>query len=326
MSNIKRIGIFTSGGDAPGMNAAIRAITRAASYHDLHVYGIYRGYDGLIDGEIKRLETTDVANIIQRGGTILKTSRSERFLTAEGRKTAHDNLVAQDIDAVIAIGGDGTFRGAIEFHNETNYPIMGLPGTIDNDLSGTDFTIGFFTAVDTAIEAVDKIRDTADSHNRIFIIEVMGRHSGYIGLYTAVASGASAVIIPEHNTTIDELTIKIQQSLKRKKLFGLVIVAEGNQLGTASEITDKLKEKISDYDIRASIFGHIQRGGTPCAYDRILASRLGYAAVEGLLAGKSNCMAGVTNDKVVFTPFEKTINIKKNPEQELIQIAEILGL
>ena len=308
------------------MNAAIRAITRAASYHDLHVYGIYRGYDGLIEGEIKRLETSDVANIIQRGGTILKTSRSKQFLTPEGRKTAHENLVAQDIDAIIAIGGDGTFRGAIEFHKETNYPIIGLPGTIDNDLSGTDFTIGFFTAVDTAIEAVDKIRDTADSHSRLFIIEVMGRHSGYIALYTAVASGASAVIIPEHDTTVDELVIKIQKSLKRKKLFGLVIVTKEIKWVLPLKLSTNSKEKISDYDIRASIFGHIQRGGTPCAYDRILASRLGYAAVEGLLAGKSNCMAGVINDKVVYTPFEKTINLKKNPEQELIQIAEILGL
>ncbi len=326
MREIKRIGIFTSGGDSPGMNAAIRAVTRAASYYDLHVYGIYRGYEGLIDGEISRLETTDVANIIQRGGTILKTSRCPRFLTEEGRKTAHENLVAQDIDAVVAIGGDGTFRGAIEFYQETNYPFIGLPGTIDNDLFGTDFTIGFYTAVDTAVEAVDKIRDTADSHNRLFIIEVMGRHSGYIALYTAIASGASAVLIPEIETSLDELIENINKSLKRKKLFGLVIVAEGNKLGNAVEIANKLKEKIKDYDIKVSIFGHIQRGGSPCAYDRILASRLGYASIEGLLAGKHNCMAGVVNDKIVYTPFEQTVQLKKHPEKELIKMAEILGL
>lgn len=326
MREIKRIGIFTSGGDSPGMNATIRAVTRAASYYDLHVYGIYRGYEGMIDGEIKRLETTDVANIIQRGGTILKTSRSARFLTTEGRKLAYENLIAQDIDAIVAIGGDGTFRGAIEFFREYNYPIIGLPGTIDNDLYGTDFTIGFYTAVDTAVESVDKIRDTADSHNRVFFIEVMGRHSGYIALYTAVASGASAVIIPEYDTTLDELIENINRSLKRKKLFGLVIVSEGNKLGSTIDIANQVKERIKDYDIKVSIFGHIQRGGSPCAYDRVLASRLGYAAVDGLLTGKQNCMAGIVNDQVVFTPFEQTVQLKKNPEQELIRMAEILGL
>lgn len=326
MREIKRIGIFTSGGDSPGMNATIRAVTRAASYYDLHVYGIYRGYEGMIDGEIKRLETSDVANIIQRGGTILKTSRSARFLTTEGRKLAFENLIAQDIDAIVAIGGDGTFRGAIEFFREYNYPIIGLPGTIDNDLYGTDFTIGFYTAVDTAVESVDKIRDTADSHNRVFFIEVMGRHSGYIALYTAVASGASAVIIPEYETTLDELIENINRSLKRKKLFGLVIVSEGNKLGSTVDIANQVKERIKDYDIKVSIFGHIQRGGSPCAYDRVLASRLGYAAVDGLLTGKQNCMAGIVNDQVVFTPFEQTVQLKKNPEQELIRMAEILGL
>lgn len=326
MNTIKRIGIFTSGGDAPGMNASIRAITRAANYYDLHVYGIYRGYEGLIDGEIKRLEPSDVANIIQRGGTILKTSRSPRFLTPEGRKSAYENLAAQDIDAMIAIGGNGTFKGAVEFYQETNFPIIGLPGTIDNDLSGTDFTIGFYTAVDTAVEAVDKIRDTADSHNRLFIIEVMGRHSGFIALYTAIASGASAVLIPENNSSIDDLIENITKSMRRKKLFGLVIVAEGNKMGTSEEIAKLLQERISDYDIKVSIFGHIQRGGSPCAYDRILASRLGYASVEGLINGKFNCMAGIVHDKIVYTPFDQTFSNKKDPERELIKLAEILGL
>jgi 6-phosphofructokinase 1 len=325
-NKIKRIGIFTSGGDAPGMNAAIRAVTRAASYHDLHVFGIYRGYEGMIDGEIKRMETSDVANILQRGGTILKTSRSERFLTTEGRKAAYDNLVAQDIDALVALGGDGTFRGADAFYNEYSLPIIGLPCTIDNDLSGTDFTIGFFTAVDTAVEAVDKIRDTADSHNRVFFIEVMGRNSGYIALYTAVASGASAVLIPEIDSSLEELIENINRSLKRKKLFGLVIIAEGNKLGSTEEIAREIKDRIKDYDIRVSIFGHIQRGGSPCAYDRMLASRLGYASIEGLLNGKTNSMTGIINDQVHYTSFEETVSTKKNPEKELIRMAEILGL
>ncbi len=325
-SPIKRIGIFTSGGDAPGMNAAIRAITRTASYYDLHTYGIQRGYEGLIDGDIQRLETTDVANIIQRGGTILKTSRSAAFHTLEGRQTAYNNLRAQDIDALIAIGGDGTFRGATEFYNETGFPIIGLPGTIDNDLFGTDYTIGFFTSVNTAIDAVDKIRDTADSHNRLFFIEVMGRHSGYIALYTAIASGASAVLLPEKSTSIDELTESILQSLRRKKLFGLVIVAEGNKNGTTVDIANQIRQRITHYDIKVSIIGHIQRGGSPCAYDRILASRLGHASVEGLLAGKFNCMAGIVHDKIQYTRFDLATQTKKEPELELLKMAEILGM
>lgn len=325
-NQLKRIGIFCSGGDAPGMNAAIRAVTRAASYYDLHVYGIYGGYEGMIDGDIKRLETTDVANIIQRGGTILKTSRSPRFLTKEGRKAAYENLLSHDIDAIVAIGGDGTFRGAIEFHRETGYPVIGLPGTIDNDLYGTDFTIGFYTAVETAVNSVDKIRDTADSHNRLFFIEVMGRHSGYIALYTAMASGACAVLIPENDTSIDELIENINRSLRRKKLFGLIIVSEGNRLGSTDDIAKKVTERIANYDIKVSIFGHIQRGGSPCSYDRILASRVGYAAVDGLMAGKYNCMVGIINDQITFTSFEQTVTQKKIPEQEFTRIAEILGL
>lgn len=324
--NIKRIGIFTSGGDAPGMNAAIRAITRTASFYDLHVYGINRGYEGLIDGDISRIETSDVANIIQRGGTIIKTSRSERFRTPEGRKTAHENLIAQDIDAMVAIGGDGTFTGAIEFYKETKYPIIGLPGTIDNDLYGTDYTIGFYTSVNTAMDAVDKIRDTADSHNRLFFIEVMGRHSGYIALYTAIASGAGAVLIPESHSTMEELTENIRQSLRRKKLFGLVIVSEGNTIGSTIEIANYIKEKIQEYEVKVSIIGHIQRGGSPCAFDRILASRLGNAAVEGLMAGHENCMAGIINDQIVYTPFQQTIQNNKDPESELIKMATILGM
>lgn len=326
MTSIRRIAVFTSGGDAPGMNAAVRSVTRTASYRDLHVYGIMRGYEGMIEGEIKRLEPSDVGNIIHRGGTILKTARSTRFLSPEGRLLAYENLRAHDIDALVAIGGDGTFRGAIQFASEFDIQIIGLPGTIDNDLYGTDYTIGFDTAVNTAISAVDKIRDTADSHNRLFLIEVMGRHSGFIALHTAIASGASAMLIPEINTTLDDLVEDLEQALRRKKLFGLIIVAEGNKIGSCYTIAEHLKERVKDYDIKITVIGHIQRGGSPSAIDRILASRLGHAAVEGLLKGKHNCMAGMINDKICYTPFEETVNHKKEPEIDLIKMSGILGL
>ena len=326
MTEIKRIGVFTSGGDAPGMNAAIRAVMRTASIYDLHVYGIQRGYDGMIDGEINRLEADDVRNILQRGGTILKTARSSRFLTPEGRKIAYENLVANDIDALVAIGGNGTFTGSMVFNSEFKMPTIGLPGTIDNDLYGTDYTIGFDTAVNTAIQAVDKIRDTADSHNRIFLIEVMGRNSGYIALHTAIGSGASAFIIPEVESTIDTLILDLKKALRRKKLFGLVIAAEGNKIGNAFEISNKLKELVPEYDVKVTIIGHLQRGGSPTAQDRILASRLGYEAVEALIKGKHNVMAGIINDKVVFTPFVDAISKNKTPDISMIKMANILGM
>lgn len=326
MTEIKRIGVFTSGGDAPGMNAAIRAVMRTASIYDLHVYGIQRGYDGMIDGEINRLEADDVRNILQRGGTILKTARSSRFLTVEGRKIAYENLLANDIDALVAIGGNGTFTGSMVFNSEYNIPTIGLPGTIDNDLYGTDYTIGFDTAVNTAIQAVDKIRDTADSHNRIFLIEVMGRNSGYIALHTAIGSGASAFIIPEVESTIDTLILDLKKALRRKKLFGLVIAAEGNKIGNAFEISNKLKELVPEYDVKVTIIGHLQRGGSPTAQDRILASRLGYEAVEALIKGKHNVMAGIINDKVVFTPFVDAISKNKTPDISMIKMANILGM
>ena len=326
MTEIKRIGVFTSGGDAPGMNAAIRAVMRTASIYDLHVYGIQRGYDGMIDGEINRLEADDVRNILQRGGTILKTARSSRFLTPEGRKIAYENLVANDIDALVAIGGNGTFTGSMVFNSEYNIPTIGLPGTIDNDLYGTDYTIGFDTAVNTAIQAVDKIRDTADSHNMIFLIEVMGRNSGYIALHTAIGSGASAFISPEVESTIDTLILDLKKALRRKKLFGLVIAAEGNKIGNAFEISNKLKELVPEYDVKVTIIGHLQRGGSPTAQDRILASRLGYEAVEALIKGKHNVMAGIINDKVVFTPFVDAISKNKTPDISMIKMANILGM
>jgi len=322
---IKRIAVFTSGGDAPGMNAAVRAVVRTATHHDLHIYGIYRGYQGMIEGNIKRLETKDVGNILHRGGTILKTARSQDFRTPEGRKMAHDSLRAHDIDACVAIGGDGTFTGASIFSKEYDIPFIGIPGTIDNDLFGTDYTIGFDTAVNTAVEAVDRIRDTADSHNRLFFVEVMGRHAGFIALKTGIGSGAACVMIPETETPIDQLIDLLQKGAKRKKLFSLVIVAEGNQNGGAMDIANLVKEKFDYYDTKVTIIGHLQRGGAPSGMDRLLASQMGFAAVEGLLNGESNVMAGIINQKVVYTPFDDAINKTKYPDKDLIRMAEILA-
>ncbi|MCO6484458.1 MAG: 6-phosphofructokinase [Saprospiraceae bacterium] len=325
-SPIKRIAVFTSGGDAPGMNAAIRAVVRTATFHDLHIYGISQGYEGMVNGYIERLETRDVANIIHRGGTILKTARSEAFKTPEGRKQAYEQLVAQDIDACIAIGGNGTYTGALTFYQEYGFPFIGLPGTIDNDLYGTDYTIGFDTAVNTAIEAVDRIRDTADSHNRLFFIEVMGRHSGFIALYTGIGSGAGSILLPEKEHTVQELVKVLKNGAKRKKMFSLVIVAEGHPLGGAQAIADAVKNEFDYYESKVTIIGHLQRGGSPTAADRILASRLGHAAVEGLLKGIHNQAAGIVNQEVRFTPFEEAIHNVKPLETDLLEMAEILGL
>ena len=323
---IKRIAVFTSGGDAPGMNAAVRAIVRTATFHNLHIYGIRRGFEGMIAGDLIRLETRDVGNIMHRGGTMLKTARSEEFRTKKGRKQAFESLQAHDIDACIAIGGNGTFAGADLFGKEYDLPIIGVPGTIDNDLFGTDFTIGFDTAVNTAIEAMDRIRDTADSHNRLFFVEVMGRHSGYIALYTGIGSGAASILIPEKATDIDNLVKVLKKGAKRKKLFSLIIVAEGNQYGGASDIAAKVNEQFDHYDTKVAIIGHLQRGGAPSSMDRVLASRLGFAAVEGLVHGKSGCMVGLVNNKTVFTPFKEAIKNQKNPDEDLMRMAEILAL
>ncbi|HRK79875.1 MAG TPA: 6-phosphofructokinase [Saprospiraceae bacterium] len=323
---IKRVAVFTSGGDAPGMNAALRAVVRSGSYHDLHVFGIKRGYEGMIEGEIVRLERADVGNIIHRGGTFLKTARSEKFMTPEGRKLAYETLLAHDIDACVAIGGNGTFTGAHKFYEEFGIPIIGIPGTIDNDLYGTDLTIGFDTAVNTAIEAVDKIRDTADSHNRLFFIEVMGRHAGFIALNTGIGSGAGYVIIPESVRTIEDLVEELQMNARRKKLFSLVIVAEGSKIGGATQIAQKVQEKLDFYDIRVTIIGHLQRGGSPTAQDRVLASRLGHAAIEGLIAGQKDVMAGVINNEIVYVPLLDAITRTKGPDEDLQHLAEILAL
>lgn len=309
------------------MNAAVRAIVRNAFNTDLHIYGIMRGYEGMIDGTIKRLETTDVSNIIHRGGTVLKTARSQRFMTVEGRKQAYENLVDSDIDALIAIGGNGTFTGAAQFIKE--YPdlqIVGIPGTIDNDLYGTDFTIGFDTAVNTAVQAVDKIRDTADSHNRLFFVEVMGRHSGFIALHTAIAGGAGGVMIPEEDSSIDDVVKLLKRGAKRSKLFSIVIVAEGNKMGTVYDIARLVEEKISIFDdIKVTVIGHLQRGGSPSAFDRVLSSILGFSAVEGLMAGKSGMMVGIRNNNVHYTPFEEAISKSKPLNKDLLRMAHILA-
>lgn len=324
--DIKRIAVFTSGGDAPGMNAAIRAVVRTATYHDLHIYGIERGYEGMINCTIRRLETKDVGNIIHRGGTILKTARSKTFLTKEGRQMAFESLQANDIDACVAIGGNGTFTGAKVFSEEFGIPFIGIPGTIDNDLFGTDYSIGFDTAINTAVEAVDKIRDTADSHNRLFFVEVMGRNAGYIALHTGIGSGAGSVMIPEKDSSIDDLIKQLKIGAKRKKLFSLVIVAEGNKNGGAMDIAKKVQEKFDYYDTKVTIIGHLQRGGSPTCMDRVLASRLGHAAVEALLSGQSGIMVGIQNEKVNYVSFEDAISKSKNIDTVMVRMAEILAL
>jgi 6-phosphofructokinase 1 len=326
MADIRRIAVFTSGGDAPGMNAAIRAVVRTASHYDLHVYGIKRGYQGMIENDVRRLETRDVGNIIQRGGTILKTARSKDFMNPVGRAKAYDTLKAHDIDAVIAIGGDGTYTGAMVFSEEYDIPFIGIPGTIDNDIFGTDYTIGYDTAVNTAIQAVDRIRDTADSHNRLFFVEVMGRHSGFIALSTGIGGGAGCILVPEYDTSIDSLCDVLKKGVYKDKLFSIVIIAEGNKNGGAAEIAQKVQEQFNFYDSKVAVIGHLQRGGAPTALDRLLASRLGFSAVERLLKGEKNVALGLVNDEVIATPFKEAISHKKDLNKELLRMASILAL
>jgi len=326
-NEIKRIGVFTSGGDAPGMNAAVRAVVRYATYKGLHVYGINRGYEGMIDGDIERLETKSVRNIIHRGGTILKTARSKEFMTKEGRKQAYESLKSYDIEGCIAIGGNGTFTGGKVFCQEfPDMKFIGVPGTIDNDIFGTDYTIGFDTAVNTAIEAVDRIRDTADAHSRLFFIEVMGRHSGAIALYTGIGSGASGILLPEISSDSESLIKLLKKGIKRKKLFSLVVVAEGDETGGAMAIAEKVRKEFPHFETKVAIIGHLQRGGSPSAQDRILATRLGYGAVEGLLKGKTNVMVGSINNRLEYASFDDAITKKKPLNQDLLELAEILAL
>jgi 6-phosphofructokinase 1 len=327
MSSIKNIGVLTSGGDAPGMNAAIRAVVRAAIYYNLDVTGILRGYEGLINGDFIEMDRKSVANIIQRGGTILKTARSDAFRTQEGRLKAYEQLKQKNIDALVVIGGDGTFTGADIFSKEFKFPIVGLPGTIDNDLEGTDFTIGYDTAINTVINAVDKIRDTAESHDRLFIVEVMGRDSGLIALRSGIGVGAEAIMIPEANMGVDGLVTRLESG-RKDKASKIIIVAEGDDMGGAFNVGEILKQKFPAYDIRVSVLGHIQRGGKPSCMDRVLASRLGVAAVEGLINGQSGEMAGLKNKEIIFTPFDHAIKHidAKEISAAWLKLVEILSL
>lgn len=322
---IKRIAVFTSGGDAPGMNAAIRAVVRTAGYYDIHAYGIYGGYEGMINGNIQRLEKGDVANIIHHGGTFLKTARSEEFRTEEGRAMAYETLIAHDIDACVAIGGNGTYTGAMIFTEKYKIPFIGLPGTIDNDIYGTDYTIGFDTAVNTAVEAMDKIRDTADSHNRLFFVEVMGRHAGYIALNTGIGTGASYTFLPEIENPLEHLVEQLQRSSKRKKLFNMVVVAEGNENGNAMEIAKTLQDTYG-IESKVTIIGHLQRGGSPTAFDRVLACRMGFHSIKALLDGKSNVALGIINDSIAYTPFSDAISKNKTLNEDMLEMSRILSL
>lgn len=322
---IKKIAVFTSGGDAPGMNACIRAVVRSAMYYGIEVYGIRRGYNGMIAGDIYQMTSHSVSNIIQRGGTILKSARSKEFMTKEGRQKAYDQLQKFGIEGLVAIGGNGTFTGATIFFDEYGIPTVGAPGTIDNDLYGTDYTIGYDTAVNTALEAIDKIRDTADSHDRVFFIEVMGRDSGYIAIQSGIAGGAEIVMVPEVLTPISEVVETLRQGWNRSKSSSIIIVAEGDEEGNAAQVAEKIKERVDvEIDIRVTTLGHIQRGGIPTAYDRILASRLGLGAVEGLMNDLQNVMVGIVNNEIVYTPFKDTIRLPKPINEDMLRMVKIL--
>jgi len=323
---IKKIGVFTSGGDSPGMNACIRSVVRTSLYNKLEVVGIMRGYQGMIEKDFISMYPRSVSNIIQRGGTILKSARSTDFLKIEGRQTAGKNLLEQGIDGLIAIGGDGTFRGAIELHKECGIPVMGIPGTIDNDLFGTDFTLGFDTAVNTAVEAVDKIRDTAASHDRLFFIEVMGRDAGYIALWAGISGGAEAILMPEQKTDIDQLSALLIKGRSEQKTSSIVIVCEGDDAGGAAEIAEKIKNKHPGFETRVTVLGHVQRGGSPTAFDRILGSRLGFAAVEALLNGKSGMMTGILKNEISFTDFSKATKKQKPINEEFLNLARVISI
>ena len=326
MVEIKCIGVLTSGGDAPGMNAAIRAVTRAAIANQIAVKGIYRGYKGLIANEIEDFRTQNVSNIIQRGGTILKTARSEEFKTPEGMQKAYDVLMLHGIDALVVIGGDGSLTGARSFAQKFNYPIVGLPGTIDNDLFGTDTTIGYDTALNTIVECVDKIRDTASSHERLFFIEVMGRDAGFLALNGAIASGSEAAIIPEISLQKDQLADMIENGFRKSKNSSIVLVAESEVTGGAMGVAERVKKEYPQFDVRVSILGHLQRGGSPSAQDRILATRMGVAAVESLMEDQRNVMIGVVNDEIVLVPFAKAIKNDKPVDQSLSNVLKVVSM
>lgn len=326
MGKVKRIGVLTSGGDAPGMNAAIRAVTRTAVYNGLEVIGIRQGYQGMIDGNFVPLQSHSVSDIIQRGGTILKTARCEEFRTPEGRLKAYNKLKEAQIDGVVVIGGDGSFTGARLFNEEFDIPFVGIPGTIDNDIYGTDYTIGYDTALNTVVEAVDKIRDTASAHDRMFFVEVMGAEAGFIALYSGIATGAEAIIIPEIKGEARNLKAMIEAGNSRKKSSNIIIVAEGDEEGGAFAIAEKLKHEFTDYDIRVSVLGHLQRGGSPSAIDRVNASRLGHAAVEALIDDQKSVMVGIFNGEITLVPFRRAVKLHKDVNHTLLELAKILSV
>jgi 6-phosphofructokinase 1 len=322
---VTRIGVLTSGGDSPGMNAAIRAVVRTGLYYGLEVYGIMRGYQGLIEDDIFQMDTRSVANIIQRGGTILKTARCKDFYKPEGRKLAYEVMQKRGIDGLVVIGGDGSFRGAVQFTKEFDIPCIGLAGTIDKDIYGTDFTIGFDTAVNTAVQAIDKIRDTADAHDRLFIIEVMGRDAGYIALHSGIATGAENILIPERKTNMEAVIDSLLEKERRKKLVNLIVVAEGDEFGGANEVAKMVKERLPNIETRVAILGHIQRGGAPTCLDRLIASRMGYHAVECLVEGRHNVFVGILNNKMNYVPLENVHKKKGTISEEWMKIVKILA-
>ncbi|MCQ2093802.1 MAG: 6-phosphofructokinase [Bacteroidaceae bacterium] len=326
MKEIKTIGVLTSGGDAPGMNACVRAVTRAAIFNGWRVMGIFRGYEGLIHGEIKELTTESVSNTIGKGGTILKTARSKDFMTSEGRKKAYEQIRKYKIDALMVIGGNGSLAGADTFAREYDLPCIGLPGTIDNDLYGTDYTIGYDTALNTIVEAVDKIRDTASSHDRIFFIEVMGRDAGFLAQNSAIAAGAEAAIIPEDKTDIDQLKQYIGHGIRKSKNSSIVLVSESPKTGGAMHYAERVRKEYPEYDVRVTILGYLQRGGTPSAFDRILSSRLGVAAITALKEGQRNVMIGIRNGQMVYVPIAQAIKKDKPIDKELIDVLGILSI
>ena len=324
-TQVKKIGVFTSGGDSPGMNAAIRSVVRTCAYLKVDCVGIYRGYQGMIEGDFKPMDARSVNNIINKGGTILKSARCEDFRTSEGRKKAYEQLKAEGIDAFVVIGGDGSFTGAMIFNQEYGFPVIGIPGTIDNDIFGTTFTLGFDTALNTVVEAVDKIRDTASSNNRLFFVEVMGRDVGHIALNAGVGAGAEEILIPEENRGLDRLLESLKRSKKSGKSSSIVIVAEGDKSGkNVFELKEYVEEHLPIYDVRVSVLGHMQRGGPPSCYDRVLASRMGVKAVEALLEGKTSLMVGVKDDELILTPIAKAIKGHTKLNKELIRVSEIM--
>jgi 6-phosphofructokinase 1 len=324
---IKKIGVLTSGGDSPGMNAAIRSVVRTCAFHNIGCVGIYRGYQGMIEGDFKEMGPRSVNNIVNKGGTILKSARSMDFKTPEGRKKAHENLVKEGIDGLVVIGGDGSFTGALIFNSEYNFPVMGIPGTIDNDIFGTSHTLGYDTALNTVVEVIDKIRDTASSHNRLFLIEVMGRDAGHIALNAGIGAGAEEILIPEEDLGLDRLLDSLRKSKVAGKSSSIVVIAEGDKIGkTVFELKDYVESNFPEYDVRVSVLGHMQRGGAPSCFDRVLASRLGVKAVESILEGKSNYMVGLLCDKIELTPLEQAIKGHSEIDEELLRVSDIMSI